>query len=144
MRWSKLVPELTVYNFQSALEFYTQVLGFRIVHQRVNPNFAYLAHSEQDEIQLMLEEYHENIWQSGELVAPLGRGINFQIELADIEPVYTRLQSAHYPLFRDITEAWRDVGSMLIGEREFLIQDLDGYLLRFSQPIGERAKPAAW
>ena len=48
-----------------------------------------------------------------------------------------------YPLYRDIEESWRETGMTLSGAREFLIQDPDGYLLRFSQDLGEQAKAMA-
>ncbi|MEZ8453033.1 VOC family protein, partial [Vibrio splendidus] len=74
--------------------------------------------------------------------APLGRGINFQIELSDLEPLLKRLKQAQVPFFRDLKETWYDIGEKLSGEREFLIQDPDGYLLRFTQHLGEKAKPS--
>ncbi len=48
-----------------------------------------------------------------------------------------------YPLYREIEESWRETGMTLSGAREFLVQDPDGYLLRFSQDLGERAKAMA-
>jgi hypothetical protein len=35
-------------------------------------------------------------------------------------------------------ERWRRVGSVMSGAREIWLQDPDGYLVRFSQGIGER------
>ncbi|MFA0477349.1 VOC family protein, partial [Vibrio splendidus] len=81
-------------------------------------------------------------WITGELVTPLGRGVNFQIELSDLEPLVERLKKANVRFFRDLKETWYDIGEKLSGEREFLIQDLDGYLLRFTQHLGEKAKPS--
>lgn len=43
-----------------------------------------------------------------------------------------------YPLYREMEEAWRDTGDAITGSREFLVQDPDGYLLRFSEYLGER------
>ncbi len=40
-------------------------------------------------------------------------------------------------LFRDQAEHWYRAGDVECGEREFLIQDPDGYLLRFSSGPGE-------
>ncbi|WP_238913511.1 hypothetical protein [Achromobacter insolitus] len=48
------------------------------------------------------------------------------------------LASAKWPLFRDPAEQWYRGNNVEIGVREFLPQDPDGYLLRFSARIGER------
>ncbi|HAS8214866.1 TPA: glyoxalase [Vibrio vulnificus] len=84
---------------------------------------------------------HDNAWVTGTLETPLGRGVNFQIELSDIAPVYERLESAGVSLFKEQKDTWYDVGDSLSGQREFLVQDPDGYLLRFSQYLGEKSKP---
>ncbi|MEZ8692236.1 bleomycin resistance protein [Vibrio splendidus] len=135
--WNPMVPELSVSNFEASLSFYIDVLGFSVRIKRENPDFVYL---EQEQVQIMLEQITDSGWNTGELVAPLGRGINFQIELSDLEPLLKRLKQAQVPFFRDLKETWYDIGEKLSGEREFLIQDPDGYLLRFTQHLGEKAK----
>ena len=136
MEWSKLVPELTVSDFEASLRFYVETLGFQIVHRREGPAFAYL---DLDGVQFMLEAFGEDGWNTGVLTKPYGRGINFQIELADIQPVLEALEHADYPLFRPAAESWYETAEGLLGQKEFLVQDPDGYLLRFSQHLGERA-----
>ncbi|MHA2937048.1 bleomycin resistance protein [Vibrio sp. RC27] len=137
--WNPMVPELSVSNFEESLSFYVDVLGFSVRIKRENPDFVYL---EQEQVQIMLEQITDSGWITGELVTPLGRGVNFQIELSDLEPLVERLKKANVRFFRDLKETWYDVGEKLSGEREFLIQDLDGYLLRFTQHLGEKAKPS--
>lgn len=135
--WNPMVPELTVTDFQKSLDFYTNILGFSIRNQRKKPDFAYL---EQEKVQLMIEQYHENGWNVAELSLPLGRGVNFQIELADTQPILNRLAKSKIQLYRELKESWYDTGSVLSGQTEFLVQDLDGYLLRFTQYLGEKPK----
>ncbi|RXJ66852.1 hypothetical protein CS022_24490 [Veronia nyctiphanis] len=135
--WNPMVPELSVSNFANSLVFYREILGFKVRSQRQNPDFAYL---ELEQVQIMLEQIHEDAWVTGDLVTPLGRGVNFQIELSDISPVYERIHAANIKLFREQKETWYDVGESLSGQREFLVQDPDGYLLRFSQYLGEKPK----
>ncbi|MCQ8867371.1 bleomycin resistance protein [Vibrio splendidus] len=137
--WNPMVPELSVSNFEASLSFYVDVLGFSVRIKRENPDFVYL---EQEQVQIMLEQITDSGWITGELVTPLGRGVNFQIELSDLEPLVERLKKANVRFFRDLKETWYDIGEKLSGEREFLIQDLDGYLLRFTQHLGEKAKPS--
>jgi catechol 2,3-dioxygenase-like lactoylglutathione lyase family enzyme len=138
MEWNPLVPELTVFNFEKSLEFYTKILGFSIKFTR--EGFAYL---EQEGVQFMLEAYHEDGWNTDRLEPPLGRGINFQIELKDIAPIYERLKTINHSFYRDSKDIWRKTGNVLSGQREFLLQDPDGYLLRFCQHLGEKPLEAS-
>lgn len=135
--WNVMVPELSVKNFDRSLCFYTEIIGFSIRNQRTDPDFAYLA---LEQVQIMIEQIHENGWNIGELSYPFGRGINFQMEITDIEPIYNRLKKAEVNLYREVKESWYDTGSVLSGQKEFLVQDPDGYLLRFTQYIGEKTK----
>jgi catechol 2,3-dioxygenase-like lactoylglutathione lyase family enzyme len=136
MEWNKMVPELTVFDVKKSLEFYTRVLGFKIRFGRAEENFVYL---DQEGVQIMLEQFHPEGWNIANLEPPLGRGINFQMEFEDIEPIYQRLKTLEYPFYRDSQEVWRRTGDVESGQREFLIQDPDGYLLRFTQYLGEKA-----
>ncbi|HDZ8845900.1 TPA: VOC family protein [Aeromonas veronii] len=134
--WNPMVPELSVTDLARSLVFYTGLLGFSVRYRRDDPPFAYL---EQQQVQLMLEQVHPAGWQVGALEPPFGRGINLQMELTEIQPLLDRLQAAGIALFRQPTEVWYPVGEMLAEQREFLLQDPDGYLLRFVQSLGERA-----
>ncbi|HGF5057725.1 Catechol 2,3-dioxygenase [Vibrio xiamenensis] len=135
--WNPMVPELSVSNFEESLNFYQNLLGFKIRNQRSNPEFAYL---ENENVQIMLEQIHDTGWSTGELEYPLGRGVNFQMELTDISPILERLNAANVVLYREPKESWYDEGNVLSGQREFLVQDPDGYLLRFTQHLGEKSK----
>jgi catechol 2,3-dioxygenase-like lactoylglutathione lyase family enzyme len=134
-QWSKLVPELTVTQLAASLQFYVDVLGFVVLFTRDDPPFAYL---EFEGAQFMLEELHEGGWRTGDLVKPYGRGINFQIECVDAAAIYDKIVTAGYTCFRPLNETWYPVNTIEMGAREFLVQDPDGYLLRFSQDLGER------
>ncbi|MBX9625809.1 MAG: VOC family protein [Gemmataceae bacterium] len=138
MDWNPLVPELTVLDFPESLQFYTDLLGFRVRHRRDAPAFAYL---ELGGAQLMIEAGHPGGWAAGPLDRPLGRGVNLQVEVADLGPVLARLAAAGHLLFRAPAESWYDTGDALSGQREFVVQDPDGYLLRFCQHLGDRPKP---
>lgn len=130
--WNPMVPELTVTNFSASLNFYIDVLGFSIMFQRYHPDFAYLALGK---VQLMLEANHADSWNVDELIKPLGRGINLQIEVEDIDSILCRVKKYAVPVYRDISDNYYDINNSKVCQREFLIQDPDGYLLRFSQYI---------
>lgn len=132
-----MVPELTVSDFGKSLVFYRDLLGFKVRNQRIDPDFAYL---EQETVQIMIEKHHDESWQTGDLQKPYGRGINLQIELSGIDAILDRLNEAGHPVFEDMEEEWYDTGETLSGQKQFLVQDPDGYLLRFTEFLGEKPK----
>ena len=133
-----MVPELTVSDFAESLAFYTEKLGFEVLFSRSGE--AAFAYMDFEGAQLMLEEHHENGWNVAGLEKPYGRGINLQIECSDANRLGDRLAGSDHPLYRQIEDTWRDTGHTVTGSRELLVQDPDGYLLRFSQHLGEREK----
>jgi predicted enzyme related to lactoylglutathione lyase len=133
-RWAALVPELACTDPDASLAFYRDVLGFTVLYQRRAARFAYLAFGD---AQLMLEDAR-GAWSTAPAERPFGRGINLQINCADVDALAARIAAAGHPLWRGIKESWYRAGDREVGQRELLVQDLDGYLLRFSQRIGER------
>ena len=69
---------------------------------------------------------------------PFGRGVNFQVRVLAIEPVLAALARAGWPLFMEPEQKWYRTGDVETGVHQFLVQDPDGYLVRFSAYIGER------
>lgn len=130
--WNRMVPELTVTDFPASLYFYIDVLGFSLMIRRTEPDFAYINLGE---AQLMLEQYHPGGWNTAELARPLGRGVNFQIEVDDIKQIFDRVSAHGVPLYRELRDNHYSIGEATACQREFLVQDPDGYLLRFSQYI---------
>ena len=84
----------------------------------------------------MLEEIN-NHWSVGKLERPFGRGINFQIETNEIEEISKRLKANNIEIYKDIFESRYKADSVTYVEKELLVQDPDGYLLRFQQTIEE-------
>jgi hypothetical protein len=92
--------------------------------------FAYL---DLDGAQIMLEERDRSRnWIVGPMEAPFGRGINFQIRVRTIDPILASLAVADWPLFMKPEEKWYRTGDVETGVHQFLVQDPDGYLIRFS------------
>ncbi|NWE23467.1 VOC family protein [Pseudomonas sp. P7548] len=138
MQRNRLVPELMVTDLGKSLEFWASCLGFTVAYQRLEDGFAYL---DLDGAQVMLEQVDPlaNQWQTGELQHPFGRGFNLQIDVAAVQPVLQRLEQAAYPLFKACADVWYRAGEVEVGQREFLVQDPDGYLVRLVERLGERA-----
>jgi len=134
MKFNKLIPELSVTDIQNSLPFYTDIIGFKVEYSRPEEKFYFLS---LEGSQLMVEEIN-NHWWTGELEHPFGRGLNFQIEVSDVSAIIGRLEEAGIALFRPLKESWYRGDGVEFGQIEFLVQDPDGYLLRFIRNIGER------
>lgn len=134
MNWAKLVPELLCSDTARSIAFYRDVLGFEILYDRPEEGFAYLNLGG---AQIMLEK-ESDYWFTGKLERPYGRGINFEIEVTDADALCRRVKAAAVPLFREIEERWYRREDEEVGNRQFLVQDPDGYLLRFAQDLGTR------
>jgi hypothetical protein len=57
--------------------------------------------------------------------------MHLQIDVVAVEPLLDRLEQHHWPLFRPCEEVWYRVDEAEVGLRQFLVQDPDGYLLRW-------------
>ena len=129
-----LKPELCCTNLEKSLAFYVGVLGFKILYRREEEKFAFL---EKGNAQIMLEEIGVGRnWITGKLEHPFGRGINFQIEVEDVAELYKTIQQNNIEIFMPMEEKWYGKNSNIVGNKQFITQDPDGYLLRFYQDLG--------
>ena len=62
----------------------------------------------------------------------------FQLEVDNVGDIYQNFKNANYEIAFDIEKNWYRQDNKLLGNKEFLVQDPDGYLLRFSEDLGER------
>jgi catechol 2,3-dioxygenase-like lactoylglutathione lyase family enzyme len=128
-----LVPELLVKDLTTSLAFWRDLCGFAVAYDRPEEGFAYLTRGD---AHVMLEQ--EGVgrnWLTGPLDRPLGRGINFQLAVDELEPILARLRAANHALFLEPETKWYRVGAEETGVRQFLVTDPDGYLLRFQTPL---------
>lgn len=131
------MPELLVTDLDRSFAFWCGLVGFHIRYDRPETRFAMLGLGT---AAVMLEERQAGTrhWITGPLDAPFGRGLNFSIEVPEAAPVLARLGATGWLLFIDVEDAWYRAGAIEIGQRQFLVQDPDGYLLRLAEPLGER------
>ena len=134
---ARLVPELLITDLGASLRFWRDLLGFTVVYDRPEHGFAFL---DLDGASLMLEQRDRaaRTWETGPLDRPLGRGINFEIQSPDWSGALRRLHQAAWPLFMAPEETWYRKGNRETGQRQFLVQDPDGYLVRLAESLGER------
>jgi len=135
MHFNKLIPELSVTNLQNSIEFY-KTIGFKIEYERKENKFVFISLGE---IQFMLQEItKEDKWEVAPLNYPFGNGINFQLEVEDATCIYNKLKQNNYKIAFEMEENWYRQDNKLLGNKEFLVQDPDGYLLRLSEDLGEK------
>lgn len=136
----KLVPELICSDIQASLAFYAR-LGFRVLYARLEERFAFL---EREGAELMIEQplSRDRLWPRAELVLPYGRGVNLQIEVSDIEALLAAASAADTTFHLSLEDRWYRRDKSEVGNRQFAVEDPDGYLLRFFQDLGTRPQPA--
>ena len=135
LEFSKNIPELSVTNLENSLNFY-KTAGFKIEYDRPENKFAFIGLGK---IQFMLQEISDNDkWDIAPLRFPFGNGINFQLEVKNVDEIYNNLKANNYKIAFGIEENWYRQENRLLGNKEFLVQDPDGYLLRFSEDLGEK------
>lgn len=135
MYFNKNIPELDVTDLNNSIKFY-KTCGFKIEYERKEDKFVFLSLGE---IQFMLQELAtDNKWETGKLEYPFGRGINFQLEVDNVDTIYNSLKGNGYEIMVEIEENWYRQDGKLLGCKEFLVQDPDGYLLRFSEDLGSK------
>ena len=135
MYFNKIIPELSVTDLEKSIKFY-KTIGFKIEYERPENKFVFLSLGE---IQFMLQEVSDNDkWDVAPLIYPFGNGINFQLEVENVDKIYNLLKENNYKIAFEIEENWYRQDDKLLGNKEFLVQDPNGYLLRFSEDLGER------
>jgi len=129
IKFNALIPEISVTDIEQSRHFYVDILGFNVEYERTEDKFMFISLGE---TQMMIEQIN-GYWETGVLNYPFGRGINFQISIRDVKLLREKLIFNGIELFRDICEDSYRQGEILHKMREFLVQDPDGYLLRFSE-----------
>lgn len=126
-----MLPEFRVSDFERSKKFYLD-LGFKIYNERPEDKFILIT---MEDISLMIMQLTKtpDSWNSyAPMEYPLGRGMHIQMEVSNVDKLYARVKKMGFSLFRDLeTHEYREHGKILKC-KEFLLQDPDGYLLRFS------------
>ncbi|WP_197541204.1 VOC family protein [Legionella fallonii] len=113
-------------------------MNSKIQYQREEEGFAML---ECQGARIMLDEITsgaKRIWIPAPMEAPFGRGINLEIKTTRVDELYNRCKYFEAKIFLPLEDKWYRADSMEIGNRQFIVLDPDGYMLRFVQNLGER------
>jgi catechol 2,3-dioxygenase-like lactoylglutathione lyase family enzyme len=136
--FAALIPEFAVRDWRKSRDFYCGLLGFRCLYDRPEEGFAFLALGQ---AQLMLDQIGQGrTFGNGHApgVPPFGRGLNLQIRVASIDPMLAALEAAGWPLYLAPEDRWYRSDQQELGNRQFVVADPDGYLLRFFKDLGTR------
>ena len=128
-----MAPELLVTDLAVSLAFWRDLLGFRVAYSR--DGFVYLERAEG--AQIMLWE-RDGSFETGAMERPFGRGAMFQVYVEGLGKVTSALSANGWPLYAPLRDIWRRWGDREGGQREFLVQDPEGYLIMVAEHIGER------
>lgn len=135
---SLLVPEFGCTDVIASRQFYIDVLGFTIKYERPSNGFVYLI---RDGVSIMLEPLSKETWQLAEPVPPLGRGVHFEINVSSLDALHANCKAHGVVFVQEMEEAWYRGGAVYHGQRQFVIADPDGYILRFAQSLGRKKMP---
>lgn len=127
MEFNSLIPELSVTDINKSKNFYL-ALGFEIKYERPENKFIFL---QLEENQIMIEEINGH-WSVGEMKHPFGNGINLSMRVSDVNEKYKELKSKGIKMFRELEVHTYKCDDVEYSDSEFLLQDPDGYLLRFN------------
>ncbi|MEO7016327.1 MAG: VOC family protein [Leifsonia sp.] len=131
-----LVPELLVADLDRSIDFWCGLCAFTVTYSRPDERFAYITLGS---AHLMLEQAGVGRnWIAASLERPLGRGVNFQITVSDSGTIIAALEDAGVDLFMQPETKWYRVEDEEAGVHQFLVQDPDGYLIRFQSSVGRR------
>lgn len=138
MKTNALVPELAVSDWRTSRTFYCDVIGFTVAYERPEEGFSFLTLGD---AQLMIDQIGmgRTFQLAGAtLERPLGRGLNLQIRVADVLAILSRLGEAGIDLYLPLEEKWYRRDDSEVGNRQFVVADPDGYLLRCFEDLGRR------
>jgi catechol 2,3-dioxygenase-like lactoylglutathione lyase family enzyme len=133
-----MIPELSVSDWRASRDFYCDLIGFSVRYDRPEEGFAFLTLGQ---AQLMIDQIgigRDFDMPGAPRERPFGRGINLQIRVPALEPILAKLQLAGIPLYLEPEEKWYRRDDLEVGNRQFIVADPDGYLLRLFEDLGER------
>ncbi|WP_371170889.1 bleomycin resistance protein [Aliiroseovarius sp. 2305UL8-7] len=138
MMSNPIVPELAVTDWLISKQFYCSTLEFEVLYERPEEGFAYLRY---EEVEIMIDQIGLGRTFGNEYLPtqqPFGKGLNLQIRISSITPLAAALSKQSYDLYLPVEERWYRRDDTEIGQRQFVVADPDGYLLRFCDDLGVR------
>jgi catechol 2,3-dioxygenase-like lactoylglutathione lyase family enzyme len=143
-----MLVELDVSDLEASVAFY-RLLGFTVAVDRPQRRFAYLTLDGTVDLMLQASEGPGERLRTAALEQPFGRGVCIVIPCPNVDELHstfvadggttvTELHERRYVI--DVlrpTRRWRREGSRRVLNRQFVLADPDGYLLRFVTEMTE-------
>lgn len=122
----KLIPNIPVPDVERSVEFYRHVLGFDLVGVRGRGDST-RAHLRLGPVEIIFRSL--DALSAGPYADPaLENQLVLHIQVADAFELYERVHRRVHVV--------RALEPTLFGSAEFMIRDIDGRVLAFSQPVG--------
>ncbi len=137
MNLNRLIPELVVSDFGTSVKFYTEIIGCKVLYERPEEYFVMF---DLEGSNIMIEQAFSGgrRFSTAELIHPYGRGMNLQVKVSDIDILYKRCLDNQCTITIPIEEKWYRADNYELGNRQFVVSDPDGYLLRPFKDLGKR------
>ena len=126
----KLTPNFMVEDVRKTIAFYQDILGFEVVTTVEDDDEIGFAIMHRDQIELMFQSrksLSENV--PALTGSTIGASQTLYIEVTGIDQLYEQLQ--------DKVAVVVDMHNTFYGTREFYFKDLNGYILSFSEAVGQ-------
>lgn len=114
-------PVLWTENFEETLEFYTQILSFKIENQDVEWKWAFLV---KDSVKIMISSPNRH-----EKMKDIGFSGSFYFNVDEVDSVWEDVKAKAKICYEIETFSW--------GVREFAVYDTNGYILQFGENMPE-------
>jgi catechol 2,3-dioxygenase-like lactoylglutathione lyase family enzyme len=124
---AKVAPELFVPDVDRAIRFYAGSLGFELLRREEAGGKATFAVVALGQAIVMLADQGHYAAMVAAIVEPRGRGIDVRFVVPDVDAMYRTctMSGARIAL---------DIGDRYYGLRDFIVEDPNGYRLRFASP----------
>ncbi|MBM4387800.1 MAG: VOC family protein [Deltaproteobacteria bacterium] len=130
MELKKLTPNLMVFNVNSTVEFYRDILGFELVMTVPEKGLFDWAMVRLGAVEIMFQS-RSSLSQEIPImnIRETGGSLTFYIEMAGLDELYAGIKSK-LPIVYDLHKTF-------YGMREFSIKDINGYILTFAEKSPE-------
>lgn len=122
----KLIPNIPVSDVERSVEFYRHLLGFDLVAVRGRGD-ATRAHLKLGAVEIIFRSLDAQA-PAPYLDSALENQLVLHIQVDDVVSLFNRV--------KDRVDIVRSLEPTLFGSAEFMIRDIDGRVLAFSQPVG--------
>ncbi|MBN1847802.1 MAG: VOC family protein [Deltaproteobacteria bacterium] len=136
--FKKLTPNMMVENVNQTIDFYSKILGFKLVMAVTDNTHEILTEIPKSQTAiyaLMKAGDAEMMFQARKSLEEdvpalkdakgIGGSLTFYFETEDLDGLYVKLKD-HVTILKDLHTTW-------YGTKEFYIQDCNGYILAFAE-----------